>query len=356
MIPLNQPVWNKEMQKAALNALNNEKYVLGESVFKFEEEFAKYIGVDYAIGCSSGTMAEWLLLQAIKPKTVVVPDNTFHTVASVVRLQRRQLQLGDVDEQNACMESVTFGKTGKTCVIATHLYGNLCKTVTHDYAKKVLFIEDCSQAAGLNFKEKKKAGSVGFAGFFSLYTTKNLSCLGDGGIITTNDKKLAKTVRSIGNCGRDLDRRHIQLGITSRLNTVNAAIARVQLKYLDKWNLHRQKLRDLYAKNLPPTHILSQGVCYQMVIRLNDASSRLNFMNFLKERGIQTSIHYPTPIHLQKPFRKIKAHCPIAEDLSNRIVSLPMSPKLTKKEVLKVCESIWDWYYLTENGQEGKYL
>ncbi|RLF42952.1 MAG: hypothetical protein DRN17_07020, partial [Thermoplasmata archaeon] len=148
MISLNEPVWDREMQKAALDALNNEKYVLGESVFKFEEEFAKYIGVDYAVSCSSGTMAEWLLLQAIKPKTVVVPDNTFHTVASVVRLQRRKLQLEDVNERNACMENVALNKPGKTCVIATHLYGNLCKIKVH--TEKVSLIEDCSQAAGLS--------------------------------------------------------------------------------------------------------------------------------------------------------------------------------------------------------------
>jgi len=332
-IALNTPMYNKEIEEAALGALRNERYVLGESVWKFEEAFAKYIGVDYAISCSSGTMAFWLILNSLKAKKVLVPSLTFHTVASVVKLLRRELVFGDVNLGDACLyKSIPDGLS-----VATHLYGNFCN-VAH---LKEGVVEDCSQAAGLEWRGKK-AGSFGNAGFFSLYTTKNLSCLGDGGVITTDDEKLAKEARMIGDCGRNSEGEHVRVGITSRLNTVNAAIALVQLKHLDEWNQKRMALRDRYMEKLPPeVKVLSNGVVHQMVARVK---GRDKLAKYLRQNGIETGIHYKVPLHMQKPLYRKGLTLPNAEVLCGEVLSLPISPSLTFREVDYVCEKVNEWY------------
>ena len=334
MIALNMPMYNSEMKKAALEALSNEKYVLGESVYKFEEEFAKYIGVDYAVSCSSGTMAFWLILNSLKTKKVTVPANTFHTVASVVKLQKKQLVFGDVNLKDACLyKEAPLGVT-----IATHLYGNFCEVAYYEGAD---IIEDCSQSAGLSYG-RQKAGSFGKAGFFSLYTTKNLSCLGDGGIITTDDTQLANEIDMVADCGRNHKGEHVRMGITSRLNTVNAAIALVQLKHLDEWNRKRMELRDRYNKGLPEEiKVLSNGVVHQMVIRVK---KRDELAKYLKQNGIGTGVHYRVPLHMQGPFYKKGVLLPHSEVLCEEILSLPISPSLTFGEVDFIAEKVGEFY------------
>jgi len=342
MIPLNEPIMTSEMKKAALDVLSSEKLVLGESVFKFEENFAKYIGVDHAVSCSSGTMALWLILQSMpQVKKIVIPANTFHTMASVAKLQNIEIEFCDV-AFDACMPK---RKTKPNeYLLATHLYGNYCSA-----AKCERVIEDCSQAAGLSHSGRR-AGSFGEAGFFSLYTTKNLTCGGDGGIITTNNAEIADKCRSLANCGRMPGKdsnEHLVAGITSRLNTVNAAIANIQLKYLDNWNLHRMFVRSWYAENLrtlrPTFHpsIISDGVCHQMVMYVN--GSRDELRQFLRKNNVETGIHYPVPLHKQVPFYQPNLELPIAEELSEHIVSLPISPRLSKRKVKHVCNLIAKW-------------
>ena len=333
MIALNIPIYNFEMRKAALEALSNEKYVLGESVYKFEENFAKYIGVDYAISCSSGTMAFWLILNILKAKKVIVPANSFHTVASVVKMLGKELIFADVRQDDACMDWIPQ----KELAVATHLYGNFCDVAHSKYD----VIEDCSQAAGLSYG-KQKAGSFGEAGFFSLYTTKNLSCLGDGGIVTTNDTQLANEIGMVANCGRNHKGEHVRLGITSRLNTVNAAIARVQLKHLDEWNQRRMALRDRYVEKLPPEiKVITNGVAHQMVIRVE---GRDKLAKYLEQNGIETGVHYRVPLHMQEPFYKKGVSLPHTEVLCDEILSLPISPSLMFNEVDFITEKVGEWY------------
>ena len=333
-IALNAPMYSKEMEGAALNALRNEKYVLGKSVYKFEEEFAKYIGVDYAVSCSSGTMAFWLILNSLKVKEVMIPALSFHTMASAVKLQRKKLIFGDVNLRDACI----YGSSKSGLTVATHLYGNFCDL---EYDRIPLVVEDASQAAGLSYAGKK-AGSFGKAAFFSLYTTKNLSCLGDGGIITTNDTQLANEIAMIADCGRNHKGEHVRMGITSRLNTVNAAIARVQLKHLDEWNQKRMALRDRYVEKLSQeVKVLSNGVVHQMVIRIE---GRDKLAKHLKQNGIETGVHYRIPLHMQEPFYRKDLCLPNAEVLCDEILSLPISSSLTFEEVDFVCEVVGEWY------------
>ena len=363
MIVLNMPMYNKEIEEAALEALRNEKYVLGESVYKFEEEFAKYIGVDYAVSCSSGTMAFWLILNSLKAKKVMVPANTFHTVASVVKMLGKELIFGDVNMEDGCMTDVIMKESGKYCLVPTHLYGNFCDTAyrsIEEYelsltgsnsdmwrTKDVLLIEDCSQAAGLEF-EGIKAGSWGKAGFFSLYTTKNLSCLGDGGIVTTDDVQLANEIDMIADCGRNHRGKHVRMGITSRLNTVNAAIARVQLKHLDEWNQRRMALRDRYTERLPSeVKVLSNGVAHQMVIRVEQRHmlhERDKLAKYLEQSGIETGVHYRVPLHMQEPFYRKDLVLPNAKVLCNEVLSLPISPSLMFNEVDFIAEKVGEFY------------
>lgn len=354
-IPLALPIIDDEMKAAALAALD-EKLVMGESVIKFEEEFAKYCGTKYAISTNSGTTALSISLQALGigyGNEVVTTPFSFIATANAVLHTGADPVFSDVEDNginlNPLMAREKVGPKTRA-MIPVHLYGHPARMddfLRISREKGIKVIEDACQAHGAEIAGKK-VGSIGDAGCFSFYPAKNMTVGGDGGMITTNDSSLAEAAMSIRDCGRDKGSKYHmgRIGYTSRLNTVNAAIGRVQLRLLDRWNESRRRLSSRYRRELDGTKGLElppmersqdQGVYHLFVIR---TSKRDKVKAHLENKKVETGVHYPVPIHLQVPYREKYGYSegayPLSESLSNRVLSLPLYPTLSESDVVAI--------------------
>src|SRR5213594_350498 len=359
-IPLASPIIDAEMKEAALAALENEKLVMGESVHKFEEEFARFCGTKYAVSTASGTAALSITLQALgisHGTEVVTTPFSFIATANAVLHAGAEPVFADVEDSGINLSpGKARARVGpKTrAIIPVHLYGHpsaMDEFLEISLETGLKLVEDACQAHGAEFGAKR-VGSIGEAGCFSFYPAKNMTVGGDGGMITTNNAELAEAAGSIRDCGRDKNSKyyHGRIGFTSRLNTVNAAIGRIQLKRLEAWNDARRRISQQYRKELenvrevvlPPIDGSTEKVVYHLfVIR---TKFRDQVKNRLADNGIETGIHYPRPIHLQAPYRQKYGYAegafPLSESLSNEVLSLPMYPTLAEKEVVRVCEAL----------------
>lgn len=359
-IHLANPVIDAEMKAAALSALEDEMMVMGESVYKFEEEFARYCGTRYAVSTASGTAALSITFQALNighdNEVITTPFSFIATANSIVHSGADPI-FADVEDSGINLSpSRTRAKIGsKTrALMPVHLYGHPSRIDEfHDIAVEagLSLIEDACQAHGAEVRGRK-VGSIGDAGCFSFYPAKNMTVGGDGGMITTNNEELADAARSIRDCGRDKNSKyyHGRIGFTSRLNTVNAAIGRVQLRRLDAWNEARRRLSQRYRKELenvsniilPPLESGYEKAVYHLFVirtKLRDTVKQR-----LADNRIETGIHYPRPIHLQAPYRQKYGYSegafPLSESLSSQVLSLPIFPTLTEDEVARVCDSL----------------
>ncbi len=358
-IPLALPIIDEEMKTATLAALD-EKLVMGESVFKFEEEFARYCGTKYAVSTSSGTAALSISLQALgigHGSQVVTTPFSFIATANAVLHTGADPVFADVEDfgVNLSPQKARAKITSKTrAVIPVHLYGH--PAMMEDFLEisrdsGVKLVEDACQAHGAEIGGRR-VGSIGDAGCFSFYPAKNMTVGGDGGMITTSNDETAAAAMSIRDCGRDKGSKynHGRIGYTSRLNTVNAAIGRVQLRRLDVWNQARRQLASHYVRELgnvegvtlPPSDRPGDSAVYHLlVIRTRN---REKVKKHLESNGIETGVHYPVPIHLQVPYRQMFGYSegafPMSESLSNDVLSLPMYPTLTEAEVAVICDLV----------------
>ncbi len=361
-ISLLSPVFDDEMKEAAVNALFSERFVMGESVAKFEEEFARYCGADYAISTSSGTTALHLALIALGIKDgdlVVTSPASFIATANAIFHANATPVFADIDLPtcNLDFEALKQKITSKTkAVIPVHLYGypsNMDAIVETAKQNGLFVIEDACQAHGAVYKGRR-VGSLGDVGCFSFYPSKNLTVAGDGGMLVTDDKEVAEKVAKLRNCGRASKYVHDVIGYTSRLNTVNAAVGRVQLKHLDEWNEKRRKnaslydhfLSDLDELVLPPGRGSDVEPVYHLyVIRLKH---RDKLKNWLEENGIECGIHYMLPIHLQPIYKDLYGFSggeyPKSEELCRTCLSIPMHPHLTLDEIKFVSEKIHEFF------------
>ncbi len=357
MIPLCNPEVSPEIIKTVENVVASEHFVMGESVYKFEEEFAKYCGADYAVSTNSGTSALHLALVALgaKGKEITTTPNTFIATAnSIVHAGATPVftdinpRTGNIDE-NRIQDTIKRNpKIGG--ILPVHIYGNPCDMDTiKDIAEKnsLFIVEDACQAHGAEYK-KMKVGSIGDVGCFSFYTTKNMTVLGDGGMVTTNNKKIAEDVARLRDCGRISKYEHTMIGYTSRLNTINAAIGRIQLKHLDEWNESRRGIARKYRHALMQENLLDETEnskpVYHLFVMKMEETMRDRLMNHLKDSGIQTAVHYPIPVHLQPIYRENYGYSPGAYPQSERfakeIISLPMYPGLKDAQIKEICEKI----------------
>jgi perosamine synthetase len=358
-IPLAWPLIDDEMKAAALSALD-EKLVMGESVFKFEEEFARYCGTKYAVSTSSGTTALSISLQALgigQGAEAVTTPFSFIATANAVLHAGADPVFADVENDGTNLDpakakAVIGPKT--RAIIPVHLYGQPARMdefLAMSRDKDVKVIEDACQAHGAEVAGRK-AGSLGDAGCFSFYPAKNMTVGGDGGIITTNDRDLAEAAMSIRDCGRDKNSKYHmgRVGYTARLNTVNAAIGRVQLKRLDAWNEARRRLVRRYRNELKGVEGIKlpsegrtrdKGVYHLFVIR---TKHREQVKKHLENVGIESGVHYPVPIHLQLPYRQkygfSEGAFPLSESLSDEVLSLPLYPTLSENEVVTVSDAV----------------
>ena len=275
-IPFFVQEFTNEMEEAAIDALRNESFVNGESVSKFEEQFARYIGTKYAVSVNSGNSALQISLMALGISTdskVATPTNSFIASANCIRMTNARPILTDIDVRDGGIDIGSI--TEKVdAVIPVHIYGNPCdfdSVKSFAEEQKIPIIEDACQAHGAIFKNKK-VGSLSDVGCFSFYPTKNMTVGGDGGMSTTNNEEVADKIRSIRDNGRKTKNEFDKLGFTMRLNTVNAAIGRIQLKHLDEKNSRRREIVSIYKENLIEDCILPENkdgksVYHQIVVR-----------------------------------------------------------------------------------------
>ncbi len=344
----------EEVNSAIQSVIDSTSFILGPEVFNFEKNFAKLCNTKYCIGVGSGTDALTLALKAIrigKGDEVITPPNSYIATALAISACGAKPVFVDVDpkDYNIDVSKIKEAITDKTkAILPVHLYGQPARMdEILEIAKEndLFVIEDACQAHGAKYKGKK-VGSIGDIACFSFYPGKNLGAYGDGGAVTTNNEELAEKIELLRNYGQKIKYHHIIKGTNSRLDTLQAAILDVKLKYLDKWNEKRRENAKMYTKLLkeintiktPFEHKDSEHVYHLYVIQCNN---RDELQKYLQNKGVSTGIHYPIPIHLQDAYKEFNNKSyRITEDLSKKILSLPMFPELKKEECLFICECI----------------
>jgi dTDP-4-amino-4,6-dideoxygalactose transaminase len=364
MIPWASPAFQYRTHKLAIEAavarvLNSGVYVLGGEVENFERAFAEYCGVDHAVGVGSGTDALILALRSlgIRPgdEVVTVSHTALATVAAIIATGATPV-LVDVDASYTIDPArITEAVGPRTrAVIAVHLYGQPADLDSiEEIAKRrhLHLIEDCAQAAGACYRGHR-VGGVGDIACFSFYPTKNLGAIGDGGMVTTRDANLASRVRRLHQYGWDDDRQAEDVGVNSRLDSLQAAILGAKLPHLESDNARRASIAARYTERLsglPLTVSAARDRCthvYHLYVIACDQRDAL--MEHLHHHEIGCAIHYPTPVHLQKGYaqrvRVTKEGLKVTEHLARRILSLPIYPELGDAEAERVIATIRNFY------------
>lgn len=355
--PMHAAIRN-EIVDAFKKTYDNNWFILGPSVEAFEAEFSKYCGTDYCISCGNGLDALSIILRGYdigEGDEVIVPSNTYIATALAVSYVGARVVFVEPDIQtfNIDINKIEAAITKKTkAIIAVHLYGrpaeiDKIKVLCKKYNLKL--IEDAAQAHGAIYNGKR-TGNLGDAAGFSFYPGKNLGALGDSGAILTNNSVLAEKVRAIRNYGSKIKYYNEHKGVNSRLDEIQAGFLSIKLKYLDKWNADRQKTAKLYLEkisnskiNLPYINSVTDSVWHVFIIR---TEYRDELFNHLKANGIETLIHYPVPIHLQKAYTDlgyVLGDFPVAETISKTVLSLPMWYGMKEDEINYVINVLNKW-------------
>jgi perosamine synthetase len=361
-VPLANPVFDDEMRAAAIDSLQNEKFVMGESVFKFEEEFADFCGAKRAISTSSGSFALQLSLQALdinsKDQVLTTPFSFIATANSAYNAGAIPI-FADIDPKTCNLSAFKakekLSNDVKT-ILPVHLYG--CPADMEsilEMAEGKTVVEDCCQSHGAKYKGKR-VGTIGVIGCFSFYSAKNMTVGGDGGMAITNNEDLADMIAKLRDCGRISHYEHDVIGLTARLNTVNAAIGRIQLRRLDAWNEKRRKvareynrlLSDIENVELPPLETSEISPVHHLYVVKTDRRNELK--SYLETNQIQCGVHYPIPIHLQPIYRKLYGYkegdFPQSELAAKKVLSLPMYPDMSTDCINQVSSVIHDFFSL----------
>jgi len=338
----------KEYKECFSSFLESGWYVLGKEVRTFEESFAGYCGVKHCIGVASGLDALMLALRIYdfpQGSEVLVPSNTYiATILSILQCGLKPVLVEpDIRTYNIDPLKIEEHISEKTkAIMVVHLYGKACEmTSIMQLAGKynLQLIEDCAQAHGAKYKGQK-VGTFG-TGAFSFYPTKNLGALGDAGAVVTNDEELAGKIRAYGNYGSYEKYNHVYQGCNSRLDEYQAAFLNVKLNYLDQWNAERRRIAKIYdeqIKNtkikLPRAPLNEKEHVYHIFPVL--VERREQFIQYLKNKGISTNIHYPTPIMEQKAYVEYNGqsiHYPVTKRICEEEVSLPLYPGMTEEQI-----------------------
>ena len=356
-----------EIDNAIHRVLDSGSYILGNEVLSFEKEFAKYIGADFAIGVGNGTDALELALRVLgidNNDIVITVSHTSVATIAAIELVNAQPLLIDIDPLSLTMDPNRLEETIKAvisgryseysgrlkAIIPVHLYGqpadmdSIMQIAKH---YNLYIIEDCAQAHGASINSIK-VGSIGNIGTFSFYPTKNLGALGDGGAIVTDNPYFAEKIRMLREYGWKERYISSEVGMNTRLDELQAAILRVKLQYLDNDNEKRKIIAEMYYNKLnhlqlrlPVSMNNVEHVYHQYVIQ---SFKRNSLQDYLKREGIATSVHYPTPIHMQPAYA---SRLPIGigglektENVCKEILSLPIYPQMSNAKVNKVIEAI----------------
>jgi len=354
-----------ELLEAFGRVLDSGRFILGRELEQFENEFAAYCGCTQGVGVGNGLDALYLVLEALgigPGDEVVVPAHTF--AATWLAVTRRGATPVPVEpDPQTCLASadaIAAALTPRTrAVIAVHLYGSVAgidaiAALCRD--RGVALVEDAAQAHGASLAGRR-AGSFGVAGCFSFYPTKNLGALGDGGMVVSSDAELAERLRKLRNFGSREKYVHDVSGINSRLDELQAALLRVRLRRLDAENEQRCRVAAVYAERLGGAHGLQLPVpgepqSHAWHIYAVQCGSRDSLQHLLRERGVETLIHYPCPVYRHAPFAAFAPPAGSPSDrLSGRLLSLPMGPYLTEGDVCAICDTVLEACRSLERGR-----
>ncbi|MBK6837292.1 MAG: DegT/DnrJ/EryC1/StrS family aminotransferase [Bacteroidetes bacterium] len=350
-----------EIDKAVLDVMHSAAFINGPDVKGFQAELEKYLGAKHVIPCANGTDALQIAMMALDFQPgdeVITADFTYVATAEVIALLKLKPVLVDVNPETFTIDpkAIEAAITPKTkAIVPVHLFGQCADMdAIMDIAQRhhLYVLEATAQAIGANYKLKsgeiKKAGTIGTVGCTSFFPSKNLGCYGDGGALYTNDDQLAKKIRMIANHGQSVQYYHDEIGVNSRLDSIQAAILRIKLRHLDEYAAARQYVADYYDKAFanhpkivtPVRFPSSDHVFHQYTLVLKGAD-RNKLREYLAELEIPAMIYYPVPLHLQKAYRDPRykeGSFPVTEWLCANVISLPIHTEMTD-EVLKLITS-----------------
>ena len=348
-----------EIDAATREVYESGWFILGNQIQRFEKDFAEYCNAKYGVGVGSGTEALHLALVACGIEygdEVITVANTCVPTLSAISFAGAIPVFVDIDETTYTINPSLIAEriTSKTkAIVPVHLYGQ-CADMTPimEIARQynLAVIEDCAQSHGSLYKNQM-AGTMGDAGCFSFYPSKNLGAFGDGGLVLTNNQEIAEKVTKLRNYGQEKRYYHSIKGFNSRLDELQAAILNAKLPYLNAWNQRRREIAKRYHQAFSAVGIICPfedserfHVYHLYVIRV---PQRDRFQQLLQEQGIATIIHYPVPVHLQESYSEFQGQSkflPVTEKLASEIVSLPLYPELTDEEIDYIIKGVLEVY------------
>lgn len=356
-----------EIDSAMQAVIDSTAFIRGPQVSAFEEELAAYMGAGNVISCANGTDALQVAMMALDLKPgdeVISTDFTFIASVEVIALLGLKPVFVEpqADSFNISPEAIEKAISPRTrAIIPVHLFGQSAdmEEISRIARKYNLYIiEDAAQALGSEYifsdGKRQKAGTIGDIGCTSFFPSKNLGCFGDGGAIFTNDDGLARRMRSITNHGSNIKYYHDDIGVNSRLDTLQAAVLRAKLKYLDDYNKARRNAASFYDSRLtalsrveiPLRSEKSTHIFHQYTIK-TDPHLRDELKNFLAGKNIPSMVYYPVPMHLQKAYYNeevINEDFPVTNELCNSVLSLPMHTELTIDQLQYICDNIISFF------------
>jgi UDP-2-acetamido-2-deoxy-ribo-hexuluronate aminotransferase len=356
-----------EIDNAVFSVINSTAFIKGPEVKLFEEELQSYLGVKHVISCANGTDALQIVMMSLGLKPgdeVITTDFTFIATIEAVALLGLKPVIVDPDPRNfnISVKQIQKAITPHTrAIVPVHLFGQ-CADMEGilELARihNLLIIEDAAQATGTDFYftggEIKKAGTIGNAGTTSFFPSKNLGCYGDGGAVYTNDDDLAKKIRSIANHGMKIRYHYNDIGVNSRLDTLQAAILRVKLKYLDRYNSARKAVADFYDEAfagcsdivVPAREKYSSHIFHQYTVRIKNGL-RDNLKKYLEENKIPSMIYYPGPLHMQEAYLYLgynESDFPVTNALCKEVLSLPVHTEMEQDQLEYISRKILNFF------------
>jgi dTDP-4-amino-4,6-dideoxygalactose transaminase len=340
-------------------------YVLGKEVEDFEADLAAYVGAQHAVGVGCGTDSLLLALRAAgigRGDRVITQANTFHATVSAIIWSGAEPVLVDADEHTFVLDDRALtgvSAAGLRAVLPVHLYGRPCpmeSIMDFARARDLLVIEDAAQALGARSRGKR-VGGIGDLGCVSFHPSKNLAAAGDGGVVLTNSKEYAESVNVMRSLGQEKQDHHVQVGVNSKLDALQAVVLHAKLPLLNGWNEARRAIARSYRERLAdlPVTFQAEDPQDEHVYQLFQLRTphRDALLEHLRAQGVDAIVRYPFPIHLQPAFADRgwrKGQFPVAERLAREIVAIPIRPNLMEEEVEYVCASVRSFFECRARG------
>ncbi len=356
----------QEIDNAIQEVLESTAFIQGPQVNQFADALAAYVNAKSVIPCANGTDALQIAMMALGCKTgdeVIIPVHTYVATAEVIALLGLKPVFTEVDGRSFNIDEKQIEEkiTDKTfAIVPVHLYGQCADMepiLSIANKHKIHVIEDVAQALGAVYTfsdgRKRRAGTMGTIGCTSFFPSKNLGCFGDGGAIFTQSAELAERIRMIANHGQKVKYHHDIIGVNSRLDTLQAAILNVKLKYLDDYEIRRNQVARFYDRELSPLNFVevpnrtanTTHVFHQYTLKTKGIS-RDHFKSYLESKGIPSMIYYPVPLHLQKAYESPEypvGSFKITEELSRTVISLPIHTEMHEDQLSYICSTIKEY-------------